>query len=50
MTMNIPGDISEGSKVQVADNAQWFLLLRIVDVDSVLSCHSIYHTVTQTES
>lgn len=48
--MNIPGDIGEGSKMQVADNAQRFLLLRVIDVDCVLSCDSIYHTVAQTES
>lgn len=45
----IPCYISKGSKVQIADNAQWFLLLCVVYVDSVLRGDCIDHAVTQTE-
>jgi hypothetical protein len=42
---NVPCNVSKGSKVQVANNAQRLLLLRIVDVNGILGSHRIDHAV-----
>jgi hypothetical protein len=36
--------------VQIADNAQWLLLLRIINVNSVLCRNGINHPIWESES
>lgn len=48
--LGLPCDVCEGSKVQVTNDAQRLLLLGVVDMDGVLCCYSIDHTIRQAES
>lgn len=41
----IPGKICESCKVEIADDTQRLLLLRVVDVHSILGSDSVYHAV-----
>ena len=46
---HLPSNISESSKVQIADNAQWLLLLRIINVNSILCRNGINHSIRESE-
>ena len=41
----LPGQVGKGSKVQIADNTQWGLLLGIVHQNGVLRGYSIHNPI-----
>lgn len=45
MSITGPSQVGEGGIVQVADDAQWSLLLRVVDVYGILGGNSVYDPV-----
>jgi hypothetical protein len=47
--LHVPCDISKGSEVQVANNAQRLLLLCIVDVDGILCRYRVNHSVRKSK-
>lgn len=44
-TSALPCEIGEGGIVQVADDADWSLLLRVVNQDGILRCNRIHNPV-----
>lgn len=45
-----PCEVCKCGKVKIADDAEWFLLLRIVHMNCILRCDCVNHSIRQVKS
>ena len=46
----LPSKVCKCGKVKIADDAEWFLLLRIVHMNCILRCDCVNHSIRQVKS
>lgn len=45
-----PCKVCKCGKVKIADDAEWFLLLRIIHMNCILRCDRVNHSIRQVKS